>query len=62
MSENQRPSFGWIARMGRIWAVTLRLSAVSGSLRPVTVVSADRELNAAAMAEGLVVEDPTAHP
>lgn len=29
---------------------------------PVTLVSADRELNVAATAEGLVVEDPTTHP
>ena len=29
---------------------------------PVTLVSADRELNAAAAAEGLVVEDPMTHP
>ncbi len=29
---------------------------------PVTLVSADRELNAAAVAEGLVVDDPTTHP
>jgi predicted nucleic acid-binding protein len=29
---------------------------------PVTLISADRELNAAALAEGLVVEDPMAHP
>ncbi len=29
---------------------------------PVTLVSADRELNAAATAERLAVEDPTAHP
>jgi predicted nucleic acid-binding protein len=30
-------------------------------LQAVTLVSADRELNAAAAAEGLVVEDPTTH-
>lgn len=29
---------------------------------PVTLVSADRNLNAAATAEGLAVEDPRAHP
>ena len=29
---------------------------------PVTLVSADRELNAAAAVEGLVVDDPTTHP
>lgn len=30
--------------------------------RPLTLVSADLELNAAAIAEGLAVEDPNAHP
>ena len=29
---------------------------------PVTLVSSDRDLNAAAVAEGLGVDDPTAHP
>jgi predicted nucleic acid-binding protein len=29
---------------------------------PVTLVSADRELNTAAAATGLVVDDPNAHP
>ena len=29
---------------------------------PVTLVSADRDLNAAAVAEGLTVENPNAHP
>jgi hypothetical protein len=32
------------------------------SLAPVTLVSADRDLNAAASAEGLPVEDPNTHP
>ena len=31
-------------------------------LAPVTLVSADRDLNAAATAEGLTVEDPNLHP
>jgi predicted nucleic acid-binding protein len=31
-------------------------------LSPITLVSADRELNAAAAAEGLPVEDPNSHP
>ena len=31
-------------------------------LGPVTLVSAGRELNTAATAEGLAVEDPTMHP
>jgi hypothetical protein len=30
-------------------------------LGPVTLVSADRDLNAAAAAEGFAVEDPTTH-
>ena len=29
---------------------------------PVTVLSSDRDLNTAAAAEGLTVDDPTAHP
>jgi len=28
----------------------------------VTLLSSDRDLNIAAMAEGLVVDDPTTHP
>jgi predicted nucleic acid-binding protein len=31
-------------------------------LAPITLVSADQELNAAATAEGLAVDDPNAHP
>jgi len=31
-------------------------------LGPVTLISADRELNAAAIAEGLTVDDPNNHP
>jgi predicted nucleic acid-binding protein len=31
-------------------------------LGPVTLVSADRDLNTAAVAEGIAVEDPTTHP
>lgn len=34
----------------------------AASLGPVTLVSADRELNIAAAAEGLSVEDPNTHP
>jgi predicted nucleic acid-binding protein len=34
----------------------------TAGLGPVTLVSADQELNAAATAEGLTVEDPNAHP
>jgi hypothetical protein len=35
---------------------------VSNGLSPLTVVSADTELNDAAIAEGLNVEIPTRHP
>ena len=35
---------------------------VTVGLPPVTLLSADAELNAAALAEGLPVEDPNAHP
>jgi predicted nucleic acid-binding protein len=35
---------------------------VEAGLRPIVFVSADRELNAAALAEGLAVEDPNLHP
>lgn len=34
----------------------------NASLAPITLISADRELNAAALTEGLAVEDPAAHP
>ncbi len=38
-----------------------RLHQAAG-LGPVTLISADGELNAAAIAEGLAVDDPNAHP
>lgn len=34
----------------------------AAGLAPVTLISADRDLNTAAAAEGLAVEDPNAHP
>jgi uncharacterized protein len=34
----------------------------NASISPVTLISADQDLNAAATAEGLAVDDPTAHP
>jgi predicted nucleic acid-binding protein len=34
----------------------------ASKLTPLTLLSADGELNAAAMAEGLTVDDPNAHP
>ena len=43
-------------------AVELNQVRISGRLTPVTVVSADLDLNAAAQAEGLAVEDPNTHP
>jgi hypothetical protein len=38
-----------------------RIHKVAGS-PAITVVSSDRDLNAAAVAEGLTVDDPTTHP
>ncbi len=35
---------------------------LSAGVGPVTLASADRDLNTAAVAEGLTVEDPTLHP
>jgi predicted nucleic acid-binding protein len=45
-------------------AAALELNArwQSGGLGGITLVSADQELNAAATAEGLTVEDPNSHP
>jgi hypothetical protein len=43
-------------------ALTIQTLRVTQQLPPVTLVSADSELNAAATAEGLIVEDPHAHP
>jgi hypothetical protein len=34
----------------------------ASKLTPLTLLSADGELNAAATAEGLAVDDPNAHP
>ncbi len=34
----------------------------AGGSGPVTLVSADRDLNAAALVEGLAMDDPTSHP
>ncbi len=38
-----------------------RLQQIAG-LGPVTLISADQDLNSAATAEGLLVDDPNAHP
>jgi len=43
-------------------ALDLNLQRVTSGLSPITLVSADRELNAAATASGLLVEDPNAYP
>ena len=45
-------------------AAALGLHAVRhmGGLPPMTFVSADSDLNTAAQTEGLIVDDPIAHP
>ena len=43
-------------------AVELNTRWQSAGLNGITLVSADAELNAAALAEGLLVEDPNTHP
>jgi uncharacterized protein len=45
-------------------AATLALhrTRLATGLNPLTFISADQELNAAAIAEGLVIDDPAAHP
>jgi hypothetical protein len=45
-------------------ATALKLQAVrsQSAMPPLTLVSADAELSAAARAEGLAIEDPNAHP
>ena len=45
-------------------AVALEVQGLqqNAGLGPVTLVSADRDLNTAAIAEGLIVDDPNAHP
>jgi hypothetical protein len=42
--------------------MTLAAERVGESLPPAIVVSSDQELNAAAVAEGLGVEDPNTRP
>jgi uncharacterized protein len=34
----------------------------TGGLSPLTLVSADKDLNAAATAKGMAVDDPNTHP
>jgi uncharacterized protein len=43
-------------------ATELHASRMANGLASITLVSADQELNAAALASGLVVEDPNLHP
>jgi uncharacterized protein len=43
-------------------AMEVNVLCVASGLPPVLLISADAELNAAAIAEGLAVEDPNAHP
>lgn len=43
-------------------AMELNQARVAAALSPIILVSADLELNSAARAEGLVVEDPNLHP
>ena len=43
-------------------AVEVNASYRSAGLPPITLVSADVELNAAASAEGLTVDNPNFHP
>ena len=43
-------------------AADLHRDRLVHGLSRLTLISADQELNAAAMAEGIDVDDPTAHP
>jgi predicted nucleic acid-binding protein len=47
-------------QLAAAYAVNARYRAAG--LPPITILSADTELNAAAVAEGLIVDDPNAHP
>jgi hypothetical protein len=42
--------------------VELNRNVITAGLPPLTLVSADHQLNGAAAKEGLLVEDPTSHP
>ena len=42
--------------------IELHVSRTAGGLAPITLVSADQELNAAANTSALLVEDPNLHP
>jgi hypothetical protein len=43
-------------------ALDIQRDHQQAGLAPVTLVSADRDLNAAAIAEGMAIDDPNAHP
>ncbi len=43
-------------------ACEINVFCAAHGLPPLTLVSADRELNTAATGEGLLVDDPNAHP
>jgi hypothetical protein len=43
-------------------ALEVNRSHQAGGSGPVTLISADQPLNAAATAEGLAVDDPNSHP
>ena len=43
-------------------AIEVNGQAIAAGLAPITLVSGDASLNAAATVEGLIVEDPNAHP
>lgn len=43
-------------------ALAINAQRIQAGLPPVTLLSADAELNAAALAEGLAVDDPNTHP
>jgi hypothetical protein len=51
--QSRRDYYSWLA---------LHRTRQAAGLPPVTFISADQELNAAATAEGLAVDDPTTHP
>ena len=59
-----RGDMGWRSRCGERAGRTRKSTASieTSGIGPLTLVSADRELNAAATAEGLVVDDPNSHP
>ena len=43
-------------------ALEVNRSHQADGFGPITLISADRDLNTAAIAEGLTVDDPNSHP